>query len=103
MAGEICKPNAVCPGEVERCDYKHVRNGTANLFMMVQPLRGWRHVNVTTPRSKVEFTKQAKKLSDVRFAKADRITLVMDSLNTHQLSMLHDVFKPSEARRNESK
>lgn len=99
LVGEICKPIAARAGEVERCDYEYVRNGTANLFMMVEPLRGWRHVNVTTRRTKVDFAKQVKELSDVHFAHADRITLVMDNLNTHRLSTLYEAFEPSEARR----
>ncbi len=99
LVGEICKSIAARSGEVERCDYEYVRNGTANLFMMVEPLGGWRHVNVTTRRTKVDFAKQVKELSDVHFAHADRITLVMDNLNTHRLSTLYEAFEPSEARR----
>jgi len=99
LVGEICKPIAARPGEVERCDYEYVRNGTANLFMMVEPLRGWRNVNVTTRRTKVDFAMQVKELSDVHYADADRITLVMDNLNTHRLATLYEAFSPSEARR----
>lgn len=99
LVGEVCKSIAARSGEVERCDYEYVRNGTANLFMLVEPLRGWRHVNVTTRRTKVDFAKQVKEISDVHFADADRITLVMDNLNTHRLSTLYEAFEPSEARR----
>ena len=99
LVGEIRKPIATRPGEVERCDYEYVRNGTANLFMMVEPLRGWRNVNVTTRRTKVDFAMQVKELADVHYAHADRITLVMDNLNTHRLSTLYEAFEPSEARR----
>lgn len=99
LVGEICKPIPARPGEVERCDYEYVRNGTANLFMMVEPLRGWRNVNVTTRRTKVDFAKQVKELADVHYAAADRITLVMDNLNTHRLSTLYEAFEPTEARR----
>lgn len=99
LVGEICKPIAARPGDVERCDYEYVRNGTANLFMMVEPLRGWRRVNVTTRRTKVDFAVQVKELADVHYADADRITLVMDNLNTHRLSTLYEAFEPSEARR----
>ena len=99
LVGEICTPIAARPGEVERCDYEYVRNGTANLFMMVEPLGGWRHVNVTTRRTKVDFARQVKELADVHYAGANRITLVMDNLNTHRLSTLYEAFEPSEARR----
>jgi len=99
LVGEICKPIAACPDEVERCDYEYVRNGTANLFMMVEPLRGWRNVNVTARWTKVDFAMQIKELADVHYANAHRITLVMDNLNTHRLSTLYEVSETSEARR----
>ena len=99
LVGEVCQPLAARPGQVERCDYEYIRNGTANLFMMVEPLRGWRQVNVTARRTKVDFAKQVKELADVHYAGAERITLVMDNLNTHRLSSLYEAFEPDEARR----
>jgi len=99
LVGEVCKPIAARPGEVERCDYEYVRNGTANLFMMVEPLGGWRNVNVTTRRTKLDFAIQMKELVDVHYPAAERITLVMDNLNTHRMSCLYGAFTPDEARR----
>jgi len=99
LVGEVCKPIAGRPGEVERCDYEYVRNGTANLFMMVEPLGGWRHVNVTTRRTKLDFAMQMKELADVHYPEVERITLVMDNLNTHRMSCLYEAFAPTEARR----
>ena len=40
-----------------------------------------------------------KELADVHYADAERITLVMDNLNTHRLSCLYEAFAPDEARR----
>ena len=99
LVGEVCKPIAARPGEVERCDCEYVRNGTANLFMMVEPLGGWRQVNVTARRTKVDFAMQMKELVDVHYPDAEKITLVMDNLNTHRLSCLYEAFAPDEARR----
>jgi transposase len=99
LVGEICRPIPARPGQVERCDYEYVRNGTANLFMMVEPLRGWRRVNVTTRRAKMDFAEQVRELVDVHYPQAQRITLVMDNLNTHRLSSLYEAFEPAEARR----
>lgn len=99
LVGEVCKPIAPKPGEVERCDYEYVRNGTANLFLMVEPLGGWRHVSVTTRRTKVDFAKQVQELVDVHHPQAEKITLVMDNLNTHRLSSLYEAFSPEESRR----
>jgi hypothetical protein len=99
LVGEVCRPIPARPGEVERCDYEYVRNGTANLFMLVEPLRGWRHVNVTTRRTKADLALQVKELVDVHYPKARKITLVMDNLNTHRMSSLYEAFEPAEARR----
>ena len=42
---------------------------------------------------------QVKELANGHYADAERITLVMDNLNTHRLSTLYEAFEPSEARR----
>lgn len=103
LVGETVTPIAAAPGQPERRDYEYVRNGTANLFLMVEPLRGWRHVNVTTRRTKQDFARQMKELVDIHYPRAVLITLVMDNLNTHRLSTLYEAFEPAEARRIMSK
>lgn len=99
LVGEVCTPIPAAAGRVECHDYEYVRNGTANLFMLVEPLGGWRQVDVTTRRTKVDFAKQMKELVDVHYPDATQITLVMDNLNTHRLSCLYESFSPPEARR----
>ncbi len=99
LVEEICKPIPAAAGRAECHDYEYVRNGTANLFMLVEPLRGWRQVDVTTRRTKLDFAKQMKELVDDHYPDATKITLVMDNLNTHRLSCLYEAFAPIEARR----
>jgi len=99
LVGEIASPIPAAPGRVEAHDYEYVRNGTANLFLFVEPLRGWRHVNVTSRRTKLDFAQQMKELVDLHYPQAQKITLVMDNLNTHRLSCLYEAFTPEEARR----
>ena len=99
LVGEIATPIPAAPGRAQTHDYEYVRNGTANLFIFVEPLRGWRKVNVTARRTKIDFAKQMKELVDVHYPKAERITLVMDNLNTHKLSCLYETYAPEEARR----
>jgi transposase len=99
LVGEIATPVPAAPGRAEAHDYEYVRNGTANLFMFVEPLRGWRQVNVTSRRTKLDFAGQMKELVDVHYPKAARVTLVMDNLNTHRMSCLYEAFTPEEARR----
>jgi hypothetical protein len=87
------------PGQVARYDYEYQRNGTCNLFMMFQPLAGWRHAKVTDQRTKPDFAACMRDLVDVHFPHAEKIRVVMDNLNTHTPASLYAAFSPAEARR----
>ena len=86
------------PGHPERVDYEYERNGTANLFMVFEPLAGRRRVKVTDRRTKIDFAQVICELVG-RYPKAEKIVLVMDNLNTHKLGSLYEAFTPAEARR----
>ncbi len=45
-------PLPAIPGKPQRVDYEYERNGTANIFLFVEPLAGWRHVNVRERRTR---------------------------------------------------
>ena len=80
-------------------DYEYERNGVSNLFMLFAPLEGWRRVEVTDRRTKVDWAQVVKQLVDEDYPDKDRIVLVMDNLNTHHPSSLYEAFEPAEARR----
>jgi len=96
---EVRKPFAVKPGQPYRYDGEYKRNGVSNLFMFFAPMEGWRHVAVTDRRTKIDWAQAIKTLVDQHFPKADKITLVMDNLNTHSPSSLYETFPPNEAKR----
>jgi hypothetical protein len=87
------------PGRPERRDYEYEREGTANLFVMVEPLAGWRHIEATARRTKQDYARCLQWLVDVAYPKAPTIRLVQDNLNTHHPSALYETFPPEEARR----
>jgi len=87
------------PGKPERVDYEYERKGTANLFVMVEPLAGWRHVEVTERRTAKDYARQLVWLANERYPDATKICLIQDNLNTHVLSNLYLVCPPEEARR----
>src|SRR5262249_21324769 len=60
-------PHTAKPGKPARHDYEYERNGTANLFMVTEPLRGWRHVEVTDRRTKLDWARVIRDLADVRY------------------------------------
>lgn len=80
-------------------DYEYERHGTRNLFLAVEPLRGWRKVQVTERRTAVDFAEQLRQLVDEDYPKAARVVLVTDNLNTHTPACLYERFAPEEARR----
>ena len=72
-------------------DYEYVRNGTTNLFVAVEPKGGQRIVSVTNRRGKVDFVAFIQELLSGAYAKARRIHLVLDNLNTHFRKCFDDV------------
>ena len=90
---------AAQPAQPARHDYEYKRNGTANLFMLFEPLGGWRHVKVTNRRTKIDFAEVIRELCDEYYPDAEKIVLVMDNLNTHKPSSLYEAFAPAAARR----
>ena len=99
LHGEARGPEPVSPGRPARVDYGYVRNGTANLFILVDPHAGRRHVTVTERRTKADFAGQMKYLCDELYPDAGKVRVVMDNLNTHTLGALYEAFAPAEARR----
>ncbi|GIK38068.1 MAG: transposase [Chloroflexota bacterium] len=87
------------PGQVVRQDYQFTRNGSINLFMKVEPLRGWRKVRVTDRRTSLDFAEELRSLVDEDYPQADRVVLLTDNLNTHSPACLYEAFPPTEARR----
>jgi hypothetical protein len=91
------------PGEVAREDYQFTRNGSVNLFLQVEPLRGWRQVHVTARRTSRDFAEELRSLVDEDYPQAEVIVLITDNLNTHSPACLYEAFAPEEARRIASK
>ena len=90
---------AAQPGQPQRQDYQYERNGTANLFMLCEPIEGWRHVEVTRQRTAVDDAHLLKDVVDIHGPDALLITVVKDNLNTHTPASLYKAFDPAEARR----
>ena len=68
-----------------------MRNGTTNLFVAVEPKAGKRVVSVTEHRGKTDFVAFIGELLTGAYAKARRIHLVLDNLNTHFRKCFDDV------------
>jgi hypothetical protein len=87
------------PGHAKQQDYEYGRNGTGNLFLALEPLRGWRRIQVTARRTALDFAEQLRLLVDEVYPDAETVVLVTDNLNTHSTACLYDRFPPDQARR----
>lgn len=70
-----------------------------NLFVTVEPLAGWRHVEVTDRRTAVDFAHQMQWLVDEAYPNVQVVRVVLDNLNVHVKASLYAAFPAAEARR----
>ena len=99
LIGETRVPVAAKPGRPAHVDYEYVRNGTANVFMMIDLHRKWRRAKVTDRRAAGDFAQCMRELVDDHYPNAARIRVVLDNLSTHTPMSLYETFPPEEARR----
>jgi len=99
LVAETRKAISAKPGKAKRIDAEYRRCGTASTFMLSVPLEGKRYVRVREHRTRKDFAEVVRELCDVLYAKAEKIVLVMDQLNTHNVASLYEAFTPAEARR----
>ena len=99
LIAEARKSIPVEPGKPKRIDAEYRRCGTASIFMMTAPLENKRHVRVRQRRTRVDFAVVVKELCDDLYPEAEKIVLVMDNLNTHDIASFYEAFEPVEARR----
>jgi transposase len=99
LLADVREPTPGRPGASAREDYEYERKGTANLFLWYEPLRSYRHVEVTEHRRRDDWAHCIKDLVDVHYPDAKKIVLVMDNLNIHSPASLYVTFEPKEAKR----
>ncbi len=69
-------------GQPEREDCEYQRLGVCNVFMACEPLAGSRLTKLTERRTKTDWAHLIEDIAN-SYPHAQRITLVMDNLNTH--------------------
>lgn len=99
LIGEVRQPIAAAPGQLERYDYEYRRNGTVNLFAVLDVNRPWRKVRLTERRAACDYAQCMRELVDIDFPQAEKIRVVQDNLSTHAPGALYQAFPPAEARR----
>jgi hypothetical protein len=99
LVGETRVALPVEPGQPRREDYEYERRGVANLFLFCEPLTGGREVQITEHRTRTDWAIAMRALSDRHYPTAERITVVLDNLNTHGPASFYEAFAPEQARR----
>lgn len=99
LTSDVRDPEPCQPGRAAREDYEYKREGTCNLFLHFAPHEGLRHVEVTERRTAVDVAHELRAMVDRHFPEAEKIRLVWDNLNVHNLAVLYLAYSPSEARR----
>lgn len=99
LVAESRTPIPPAPGRPARYDYEYRRCGVANVFMVSEPLLGWRSAQVTQRRTNRDFAEILRWLAEDMHPDAKAIVLVTDNLNTHTPACLYEAFPPEQARR----
>lgn len=97
LIAEVRAPIPAEPGSAARYDTEYERKGVCDLMMMCEPKRGFRHVDITGRRTKVEFAQSMKHLAEL-YPDAAVIRVVLDNLNTHKVASLYEAFPAEQAR-----
>lgn len=99
LLDEKLKPIQMKPAKPCKQDYEYVRKGTCSIFVFTEPLSSWRHVHASERRTKMDWAHHVEELLDVYYPHAEKIRLVMDNLNTHNIASLYEAFSPEKALR----
>lgn len=99
LLGETRTPIPLQPGQAQRHEDDYARIGTADTFMIAEPLTGRHTVSVRATKTARDLGHEIKELLDVDDPKADKVVPVWDTLNTYAPASLYDAFPPRKARR----
>ena len=89
----------LAPGTPERVDYEYERKGTANLFLLCQPLGAGGTARSPTVGPSTTSPSRCRCWSTAAARTRRSCRIVLDNLNTHTPAALYEAFAPAEARR----
>jgi hypothetical protein len=97
LISETKVPIPVSIGRPARYDYEYKRCGVCNIFLACEPLAGKRLVTVTESKTKKDWACFLEEIA-TQYESAEKITLVMDNLNTHTPGSFYETFLPDKAK-----
>jgi len=99
VLADVTPPLPMKPGSPRRVDDKYERQEVRSLLMFYNPVAGWRRVGCRASRTRLDWAKEVRHLLEVDYPEAERVTLVSDNLNTHDLASLYFAFDAETAHR----
>jgi hypothetical protein len=98
LVSETRKEQPATMNHPKRVDYEYERKGTASIFMFTEPLVGYREATARERRTKKDWAIEMARLLDTRYAGCQKVTIVLDNLNTHTKGAFYEAFEPEKAR-----
>ena len=97
LIAETRTPIPASSGHPIMHDYEYKRCGMCNIFLACEPLAGKRMVKITERKTKKDWACFLEEIAD-QYETVEKITLVMDNLNTHEPGSFYEAFPPDKAR-----
>ena len=97
LIAETKVPIPASPGQSAKYDYEYKRCGVCNIFMACEPLAGKRMAKITERKTKRDWAYFLAEIA-AKHESAEKITLVMDNLNTHSPGSFYETFQPDKAK-----
>jgi hypothetical protein len=99
LVKEVRRPLEIQPGHPRRYDHEYERAGTSCVFLFTEALASWRQVTARPQRTAIDWAQEVAALLEGRYARAEKVILICDQLNTHTIASLYKAFPAERARR----
>jgi len=98
LIGEIREPIKTESGKT-LYDSEYVRNGVAEIYMLFEPLAGWRHIEIKDTHTRLDWAEVVSNLIETKYKDAKKVTLVEDNLSAHKPSAMYELYEPERAKK----
>jgi hypothetical protein len=96
LIGEAVAGLEMRAGQTKREHYAYEKHGSCALLMAIEPQTGQRLAQVREHRTKQDYAQFMQALA-ARYPKAQKIRVVQDNLNTHDVSAFYETFPAADA------
>lgn len=96
LIGDTVEPLSMQSGQVRKEHYAYEKKGSCALLAAIEPLTGKRLALVQPRRTKKEFSLFCQTLAEA-YRQAHKIRLVLDNLNTHDISAFYENLPAEQA------